>query len=169
MNKPNPCNEDVVVLAAKSCLLIDKDRDAPYSNYLQDKVLQFNNTNFSAYYEKNDEYVIEAAVPIIKDQKTIGSVLVAASGNDVDTVVNRVMWAIWLFGIAVVIVVFLLGVFIATLLTKPIINLTAFIKNMPKDKLQKCDLTSKDEVGDLIVAFNELIDRVDELEEKRRT
>lgn len=127
-----------------------------------------NNTNFSAYYEKNDEYVIEAAVPIIKDQKTIGSVLVAASGNDVDTVVNRVMWAIWLFGIAVVIVVFLLGVFIATLLTKPIINLTAFIKNMPKDKLQKCDLTSKDEVGDLIVAFNELIDRVDELEEKRR-
>lgn len=127
-----------------------------------------NNTNFSSYYEKNNEMVIEASVPIIKDQKTIGSVLVTASGSDIDEIVNRVMWAIWLFGIAVVIVVFLLGVFIATLLTKPIVNLTAFIKNMPKDKLQKCDLTSKDEVGDLVVAFNELIDRVDELEEKRR-
>lgn len=127
-----------------------------------------NNTNFSSYYEKNGEMVIEASVPIIKDQKTIGSVLVTASGGDVDEIVSRVMWAIWIFGIAVVIVVFLLGVFIATLLTKPIINLTAFIKNMPKDKLQKCDLTSKDEVGDLVIAFNELIDRVDELEEKRR-
>jgi len=127
-----------------------------------------NNKNFSSYYEKNNEWIIEAAVPIIKDQKTIGSVLVTASGADIDEIVNRVMWAIWLFGIAVVIVVFLLGVFIATLLTKPIVNLTAFIKNMPKDKLQKCDLTSKDEVGDLVVAFNELIERVDELEEKRR-
>jgi len=127
-----------------------------------------NNNNFSSYYEKNDEWVIEAAVPIIKDQKTIGSVLVTASGEDIDEIVNRVMWAVWLFGGLVVIVVFLLGVFIATLLTKPIVNLTAFIKNMPKDKLQKCDLTSKDEVGDLVVAFNELIERVDELEEKRR-
>lgn len=127
-----------------------------------------NNNNFSSYYEKNNEWVIEAAVPIIKDQKTIGSVLVTASGADIDEIVDRVMWAIWLFGSVVVIVVFLLGVFIAMLLTKPIVNLTAFIKNMPKDKLQKCDLTSKDEVGDLVVAFNELIERVDELEEKRR-
>ena len=127
-----------------------------------------NNNNFSSYYQKNDEWLIEAAVPIIKDKKTIGSVLVTALGNDIDEIVNRVMWSIWLFGSVVVIVVFLLGVFIATLLTKPIIKLTAFIKNMPKEKLQKCDLTSKDEVGDLVLAFNELIDRVDELEEKRR-
>lgn len=127
-----------------------------------------NNNNFSDFYEKDGEYIIEAAVPIIKGQKTIGSVLVTAPGTDVDEIVSRVKWAIWLFGIAVVIVVFLLGVFIATLLTKPIVNLTAFIKDMPKDKLQKCDLTSEDEVGDLVLAFNELIDRVDELEEKRR-
>ncbi len=127
-----------------------------------------NNNNFAAFHQKDGEYIIEAAVPIIKGQKTIGSVLVTAPGTDVDEIVSRVKWAIWLFGIAVVIVVFLLGVFIATLLTKPIVNLTAFIKDMPKDKLQKCDLTSEDEVGDLVVAFNELIDRVDELEEKRR-
>ena len=127
-----------------------------------------NNNNFSDFYEKDGHYIIEAAVPIIKEQKTIGSVLVTAPGTDVDEIVSRVKWAIWLFGIAVVIVVFLLGVFIATLLTKPIVNLTAFIKDMPKDKLQKCDLTSKDEVGDLVAAFNELIERVDEHEEKRR-
>lgn len=127
-----------------------------------------NNKNTSSYYEKDDERVVEAAVPIIKDQKTIGAVLVMASCDDIDEIVNHVTWAIWLFGILIIIAVFVLSVLIATLLTKPIVKLTTFIKEMPKDKLQKCDLTSKDEVGDLVVAFNELIDRVDELEEKRR-
>lgn len=128
-----------------------------------------NNKNISMYYEKDGEWVIEAAVPIIKNQKTIGSVLVASSGEDIDKIVNHITWAIWIFGAIIVIVVFLLGVFVATLLTKPIVKLTTFIKDMPKEKLQKCEVTSTDEVGDLVIAFNELIDRVDELEEKRRS
>ncbi len=127
-----------------------------------------NNKNISSYYKKNNEWVIEAAVPIIKDKNTIGSVLVTTSGEDIDEIVNRVTLSILIFGIIVIVFVFILGVFIATLLTKPVIKLTTFIKDMPKDKLQKCDLTSKDEVGDLVLAFNELIERVDELEEKRR-
>ncbi len=128
-----------------------------------------NKNNFSTYYKKNGELVIEAAVPIIKDQKTIGSVLVTASGSDIDEIVSRVTLAIWIFGVVIVLLVFMLSILIATLITKPILKLTAFIKDMPKEKLQKCDLTSKDEVGDLVIAFNELIDRVDELEEKRRS
>lgn len=128
-----------------------------------------NNKNISMYYEKDGEWVIEAAVPIIKNQKTIGSVLVASSGEDIDKIVNHITWAIWIFGAIIVILVFLLGVFVATLLTKPIVKLTTFIKDMPKEKLQKCEVTSTDEVGDLVIAFNELIDRVDELEEKRRS
>lgn len=128
-----------------------------------------NNKNISMYYEKDGEWVIEAAVPIIKNQKTIGSVLVASSGEDIDKIVNHITWAIWIFGAIIVIIVFLLGVFVATLLTKPIVKLTTFIKDMPKEKLQKCEVTSTDEVGDLVIAFNELIDRVDELEEKRRS
>lgn len=128
-----------------------------------------NNKNISMYYQKDGEWVIEAAVPIIKNQKTIGSVLVASSGEDIDKIVNHITWAIWIFGAIIVVIVFLLGVFVATLLTKPIVKLTTFIKDMPKEKLQKCEVTSTDEVGDLVIAFNELIDRVDELEEKRRS
>lgn len=128
-----------------------------------------NNKSMSSYYEKDGELVIEAAVPIIKDKVTIGSVLVAASGEDVEEIVNRVTWAILVFGAIIILFVFALSVFIATLLTKPIVKLTTFINNMPKDKLQKCEVTSKDEVGELVVAFNDLIERVDELEEKRRS
>lgn len=128
-----------------------------------------NNKNTSSYYEKDGEWVIEAAVPIVKDQKTIGSVFVASSGEDIDEIVNHVTWAILIFGVIIIMFVFVLSVFVATLLTKPIVKLTTFIKNMPKDKLQKCEVDSSDEVGELVVAFNELIERVDELEEKRRS
>ena len=128
-----------------------------------------NNTNISSYYEKDGKMVVEAAVPIIKDQKTIGSVLVTSSCDDIEEVVSHVLWAIVLFGLLILVFVFFLSIFVATLLTKPIVKLTAFIKNMPKEKLQKCDITSKDEVGELVVAFNDLIERVDELEEKRRS
>ena len=128
-----------------------------------------NNKSTSVYYEKDGEIVIEAVVPIIKDKATIGAVMVASSGENVEEIVKRVTWAILIFGIIIIIFVFLLSVFIATLLTKPITKLTAFIKDMPKDKLQKCEISSKDEVGDLVVAFNDLIERVDELEEKRRS
>ncbi len=137
----------------------------PYEPYTDVLV---NNENVSSYYKVDGEWVIDAAVPIIKNQDTIGSVRVTATGDDISEIVNHISWAIWIFGAIIVIVVFLLSVFVATLLTRPIIKLTKFIKEMPKDKLQKCEVTSKDEVGDLVDAFNELIERVDELEEKRR-
>jgi len=128
-----------------------------------------NNKSSSLYYEKDGEIVIEAVVPIIKDKTTIGAVMVAASGEDVEQIVKRVTWAIVIFGLLIIAFVFLLSVFVATLLTKPITKLTAFIKDMPKDKLVKCEIDSRDEVGDLVVAFNDLIEKVDELEEKRRS
>lgn len=127
-----------------------------------------NNTNTSSYYSVDGDWIIEAAVPVIKSGSTIGSVLVTSSGDDIEGLISHITLAILIFGIIIIVFVFALGVFVATVLTKPIVKLTTFIKDMPKDKLQKCDLVSRDEVGDLVTAFNELIDRVDELEEKRR-
>ncbi len=127
-----------------------------------------NSNSTSTYYKKSGEWIIEAAVPIVKYGKTVGAVLVTSLGEDIEKVVSHITLATLIFGIILIIFVFGLGVFVATILTKPINKLTSFIKNMPKDKLQKCEVTSKDEVGELVVAFNELIERVDELEEKRK-
>jgi len=127
-----------------------------------------NNNSTSTYYKKDGAWIIEAQVPIVKNSKTIGAVLVTSLGSDIDKVVSHIGLTTLIFGVILIIFVFLLGVFVATVLTKPINKLTTFIKDMPKDKLQKCELTSKDEVGELVVAFNELIERVDELEEKRK-
>ncbi len=127
-----------------------------------------NNTSSSAYHSVDSEWLIEAAVPITKAGSTIGTVFVSSTGDDIEGLIRHIKIAVLIFGVIIIVFVFALGVFVATVLTKPIVKLTTFIKEMPKDKLQKCEIDSRDEVGDLVVAFNELIERVDELEEKRR-
>lgn len=122
----------------------------------------------AGFYEENNKWNIEAAVPIIRNAKTVGAVLVTANGDSIDGIVDHISRAILIFGAVLVIFVIIFGTSMASILTMPVEKLTRFIKNMPKDKLQKCDINSKDEIGELVIAFNELIDRVAELEEKRR-
>lgn len=122
----------------------------------------------AGFYEQNGKWNIEAAVPIIRNSETIGAVLVTANGDSIDGIVSHITQAILIFGAVLVIFVIIFGTSMASVLTMPVEKMTKFIKNMPKDKLQKCEVNSKDEIGELVVAFNELIDRVAELEEKRR-
>lgn len=120
------------------------------------------------FYEEDGNWCVEAAVPIIKNGKTIGAVLVTTGGDSIDSIVGHIGNAILIFGLVLVLFVVIFGTTVASVLTRPVEKMTKFIKNMPKDKLQKCDINSRDEIGELVVAFNELIDRVAELEEKRR-
>ncbi len=122
----------------------------------------------AGFYEENKKWNIEAAVPIIRNSKTVGAVLVTTNGDSIDGIVEHISQAILMFGAVLVIFIIIFGTSMASVLTMPVEKLTKFIKNMPKDKLQKCEVTSKDEIGELVIAFNELIDRVAELEEKRR-
>lgn len=119
-------------------------------------------------YEEKGKWNIEAAVPIIRNAKTVGAVLVTTNGDSIDGIVEHISQAILIFGAVLVLFVIIFGTSMASVLTMPVEKMTRFIKNMPKDKLQKCEVSSKDEIGELVIAFNELIDRVAELEEKRR-
>jgi len=127
-----------------------------------------NSKDSAGFYKEDGKWNIEAAVPIIKNSKSIGAVLVMTNGDNVESIVDHISRAILLFGIVILLFVIIFGTSMAGVLTSPVKKLTTFIKNMPKDKLQKCEVSSKDETGELVQAFNELIDRVAELEEKRR-
>lgn len=131
------------------------------------EVLQSGKDN-ATFFEKDKIWSVEAAVPIVRNTKTIGAVLVTANGDAISEVVAHIFKAILVFGIVLLALVLILGTTMASILTHPIEKLTGFIRNMPKDRLQKCEIKSRDEIGDLGIAFNELIDRVAELEEKRR-
>mgnify|MGYP000002859011 FL=1 len=101
----------------------------------------------AGFYEEKGKWNIEAAVPIIRNAKTVGAVLVTTNGDSIDGIVEHISQAILIFGAVLVLFVIIFGTSMASVLTMPVEKMTRFIKNMPKDKLQKCEVSSKDEIG----------------------
>lgn len=161
-----------MILDSQSRVYYDSYSEGSYRGklYIYSSVTEvlLNGKDNAKFYKQEDGWIIEAAVPIIREGKTIGAVLVAANGESIDGIVEDIGRAILMFGMVLVVVVIIFGTTMAGFLTMPVVKMTKFIKNMPKDKLQKCGINSKDEIGELVVAFNELIGRIDELEGKRR-
>lgn len=161
-----------MILDGQSRVYYDSYGEASYQGklYIYASVTEvlLSGKDHARFYEEDGNWCVEAAVPIIKNGKTIGAVLVTTGGDSIDSIVGHIGNAILIFGLILVLFVVIFGTTVAGVLTRPVEKMTKFIKNMPKDKLQKCDINSRDEIGELVVAFNELIDRVAELEEKRR-
>jgi len=161
-----------MILDGQSRVYYDSYGEASYQGklYIYSSVTEvlLSGKDNARFYKEEGNWFVEAAVPIIKNGKTIGAVLVTTGGDSIDSIVGHIGNAILIFGLVLVLFVVIFGTTMASVLTRPVEKMTKFIKNMPKDKLQKCDINSRDEIGELVVAFNELIDRVAELEEKRR-
>ena len=121
----------------------------------------------SNYYKENGSYFVEAAVPVVKNGRTIGAVFMIASGDSTEQLVGRIRNSIIILGVLIMLFVGVFSTTMAGVLTYPVEKLTAFINNMPKESLQKAEVTSKDEIGQLAMAFNNLIERMAELEDKR--
>ncbi len=121
------------------------------------------------YYKTSGDWMIEAGVPVIRNTQPIGAIyMLVDAGSTQDTIVH-IRNSLWVLTVLIVIVVGIFATSMARVLTMPVEKLTKFINNMPKDSLQKADITSHDEIGQLAIAFNQLIDRLAELEEKRKS
>ncbi len=130
--------------------------------------LMKNGKDSAHYYKENGSWFIDAAVPVIKNSKPIGAVFIIVSGDSTEQVITHIRNSIFILGILIVVFVGIFSTSMASILTLPVEKLTGFINNMPKDSLQKVEVTTKDEIGQLAMAFNSLIDRLAELEDKRR-
>ena len=122
----------------------------------------------SNYYKENGSYFVEAAVPVVKNSRAIGAVFMIVSGDSTQQLVGRIRNSMLILGVLIMLFVGVFSTSMAGILTYPVEKLTAFINNMPKDSLQKAEVASKDEIGQLALAFNNLIERLAELEDKRR-
>ncbi len=127
-----------------------------------------NGKDSAQYYKENGSWFVDAAVPIIKNSKPVGAVFLIVSGDSTEQLITHIRNSIFILGVLIIIFVGIFSTSMASILTLPIEKFTKFINNMPKDSLQKAEVTSKDEIGQLAIAFNSLIDRLAELEEKRR-
>ena len=167
-------NARVIVVNTDSLVLFDTYKETSFKDkmFLNDSITKAmlpEGTNSSnAFKDKEGDWFIEVSVPVIRNSSTIGSVYVIQSGDSTEEVILHIRNALFILGGLIIIFVGIFSASMASVLTLPIERFTKFINNMPKDSLQHVQINSRDEIGQLAEAFNNLIDRMAELEDKRR-
>ena len=162
-------------------IAVDKESKVIYDSYLVTSqtgkyfikpsitdVLSDGSKGSSQSYKEEGKWYISATVPVVKNSQTIGAVYLLVSGDSTEKIIIDIRNSTAMLGVLIIIFVGFFSLSMAKILTLPIEQFTKFINTMPHDKLQKTEIRSKDEIGQLAIAFNSLIDRLDELEEKRK-
>ncbi len=166
-------NARAIIVNTESTVLYDSYSETSIKNKtfinatITDALLSIGKNSSRAYKEEGS-WFIDAAVPMIKNAKTVGAVYLIQSGDSTEEIILHIRNALLMLGSLVVVFVGIFSASMASILTLPIERFTRFINNMPKDSLQHVQVNSRDEIGQLAIAFNNLIDRMAELEEKRR-
>ncbi len=166
-------NSRAIVVDTASTVIYDSYQETSlkgktFINGSLTSALMKNGKDSAHYYKDNGSWFIDAAVPVIKNSRPVGAVLLIVSGDSTEQVLTHIRNSILVLGTLILIFVGIFSTSMASILTLPVEKLTKFINNMPKDSLQKVEVTTQDEIGQLALAFNALIDRMAELEEKRR-
>ncbi|MBE7022402.1 MAG: cell wall metabolism sensor histidine kinase WalK [Ruminococcaceae bacterium] len=166
-------NARAIVVNTESTVLFDSYKETSikgktFINSAITAALLKDGKNSSNAYKENGSWFIDAAVPVIKNAKTVGAVYVIQSGDSTEDIISHIRNALFMLGGLIIVFVGIFSASMARILTLPIERFTKFINNMPKDSLQHVEVSSRDEIGQLAIAFNSLIDRMAELEEKRR-
>lgn len=166
-------NARAIVVDTESTVIYDSYKETSiknktFINFSITDALLSDGKNSSNAYKENGSWFIDAAVPIIKGGRTVGAVYLIQSGDSTEDVILHIRNALFILGGLIIVFVGIFSASMASVLTLPIERFTKFINNMPKDSLQHVQINSRDEIGQLAIAFNNLIDRMAELEDKRR-
>lgn len=166
-------NARAIVVDTESTVIYDSYKETSiknktFINFSITDALLSDGKNSSNAYKENGSWFIDAAVSIIKGGRTVGAVYLIQSGDSTEDVILHIRNALFILGGLIIVFVGIFSASMASVLTLPIERFTKFINNMPKDSLQHVQINSHDEIGQLAIAFNNLIDRMAELEDKRR-
>ncbi len=166
-------NARVIVVSPDSTVVFDSYKETSikgktFINGAITTALLSDGKNSSNAFREDRSWFIHAAVPVIKHARTIGAVYLIQSGDSTEDVIIHIRTALLMLGGLIAVFVGIFSTTMAKALTRPIEQFTKFIDNMPKDSLQHVQIETRDEIGQLAIAFNNLIDRMAELEDKRR-
>jgi len=101
--------------------------------------------------------ILDAAVPILGGR--LGSSHVGMSGKLIERDVNEVLKTILLVSVGVIATMALLVVLIGTTAMKPILELARLARKVGEGRFdERATVRSRDEVGDLALAFNDMIE-----------
>ncbi len=172
-NLPMEKNARAIVVNTESSVLYDSYKETSikgktFINSAITGALLSDGKNSSNAYREDGSWYIDAAVPIIKNAKTVGAVYLIQSGDSTEEIILHIRNVLLVLCGGIMLLLGVFSFYMAKFLTLPIQRFTTFINNMPKESLQHVQIQSKDEIGQLALAFNNLIDRMAELEDKRR-
>lgn len=123
----------------------------------------------SAQKEKDIGTVIQGAVSVINESEIVGVVYVSEVASSIDEFIANVRWILIVISLIVCLLIGVLSSVMSDVIIGPIERFTSIIRGMEGDTPDKhVPVMGKDEIGELGVAFNTLIDKLEEMEEKRR-
>jgi signal transduction histidine kinase len=114
---------------------------------------------------------LAAATPIQVEGEIVGYVTVEVVGepNSTEELVERVNRAIWLAALAAGVAALLIGGVLVVGLLKPVNALTSAAQELSQGDLsQRVPITTRDELGELSLAFNQMADNLERMEGQRR-
>lgn len=126
-------------------------------------------SGYCEYYNDDKIMMLDAAAPIMRYGAVSGVVNVVYTTEDVaafrTAAKNDIALLTFIVSLLVGIIIFI----VANLMTKRIVNFTNTITSMSSDGIldEKLDISGNDEISRLAVAFNEMSDKVVNLEHKR--
>lgn len=123
----------------------------------------------SIYNKVESEEVITtaASVPVMKNGEVIGVVYIESSANEIGTMLASTERRINYLTALLCAIAILLSFVFAGLFTAPIEKLIKKIKGQSSAHKMKIEVEGKGEIGELVKSFNDLIEELESLEEKR--
>ncbi|MBZ4645116.1 MAG: hypothetical protein PWR27_1460 [Petroclostridium sp.] len=149
--------------------------DTAEANNLKGKVLlkeevvkALKGNDVQTHFEEETGWVINAAVPIVKEKETRGVVYLSTSAQNIVDFLKDFRKKLYGITLVVSLLIGLLSFFLAGVITGPVEELTAAIRDMSDGKLnRKVEIRGNDEIAQLGTAFNKMIERLNQVEEKR--
>ena len=122
-----------------------------------------------SYYDDSAGWTINTGVRVIKERETVGVIFLTTSAERIVNFVEDIRNKLFVISITVSIFIGFFSAILARIITAPILNFTAAIKNMQYEKvIEKVQVTGNDEITQLGKAFNKMSERLNEEEEKRK-
>ena len=163
----------VLILNRDSVVIFDSQNNHNVLNKAQIKPSVFTaiggKSGYSQYYNDDRIMTLDAAAPILQSGTVCGVVNIIYTTEEISAIRDATQKDIWIITLVVSLLVGMVIFLVVNLVTRRIVDFTDKITQMSSDGIldEKLDIRGNDEISKLAVAFNDMSEKVINLEHKR--